>query len=500
MSYLAHTWARPSVGSAELARWYYLGCGALAHQDWHAAKQAFTHAANDLREHAEWSLLWLCTVASTTIAWRTSDGAAALSHARDAHVLADRLDGVWARAWSLWLLGHLYGAHHQQAEAAACFRSLLDLLDGGDKDQTTLRSLAMAATILCSDSACDPEVLVERLFGLAWATCPLGQEHGLPLDAIQKLDRAPRLVELPGYANAVGQGPLGWLRSMLPRAEPPALPPAPPPTEAAPRGEDDLATDGRAPDLRIYFLGSFEVWLGHCLITQWAGTKSKSLLKLMLTAFPSQLPATSLMDAMWPGVDEELARQRLHTAISELRRVLRAVRPDAGSMIISQGGCYGIDPQARIWIDTVEFERARRAGEQYEQIGRRDLAEEALRAAVSIYRGEFLEEDIFADWPLEQRERIKSEYLTLLTRLGQWAFSAGDYDACLRWGRMTLECDPSREDAHRLLMRSYSRTGQRTMALRQYRQCVDALRRELDAMPEAESDTLYRMLQQGQEI
>jgi DNA-binding SARP family transcriptional activator len=256
----------------------------------------------------------------------------------------------------------------------------------------------------------------------------------------------------------------------------------------------------REPDLRAYCLGNFELWLGHSLITQWAGTKSKSLLKLMLAAFPSQVPATSLMDAMWPGVEEDLARQRLHTAISELRRVLRTTQPEAGNLIISQGGCYGIDPQARIWIDTLEFERARRAGEQYEQIGRMDLAADSLRAAVAIYRGEFLEEDIFADWPLEQRERLKSDYLTLLTRLGQWAFSAGDYDACLRWGRMTLECDPCREDAHRLLMRGYSRMGQRAMALRQYRQCVDALRRELDALPEAESDALYRLLQQGQEI
>jgi DNA-binding SARP family transcriptional activator len=498
MSYLAHTWARPSAGSGELAQWYYLGCGALAHEDWRAAQSAFARAAKDLLDHAEWSLLWLCTVAATTIAWRTRDGASALAHARDAHVLADRLEGVWARAWSLWLLGHLYAAHHQRDEAAASFRALFALLDGDNEEQALLRSLARVAILLCDDSVVDPSMLAHHLFSLVRVACPLGQQHGLPLDAIQGLYRAPRLVEAE-QADAVGRSPLEWLRSILPRTDAgtqtstplPALPPS---------NLGEAADDEREPDLRAYCLGNFEVWLGHNLVTQWSGTKSKSLLKLMLAAFPSQVPATSLMDAMWPGVDEDLARQRLHTAISELRRVLRTAQPDAGSLIISQGGCYGLDPQARIWIDTVEFERARRASEQYGQIGRMDLAEEALRAAVALYRGEFLEEDIFADWPLDQRERIKSEYLALLTRLGQWAFSAGDYDSCLRWGRMTLECDPCREDAHRLLMLSYSRMGQRAMALRQYRQCVEALRRELDAVPEAESDALYRLLQQGQEI
>lgn len=489
MSYLAHPWARPSSGASELAQWYYLGCGALAHADWQAARAAFERATAQLRDQAEWSLLWLCTLASATIAWRQGEGAAALERAREAYVLVDRLDGDWARAWSLWLLGHLCAAHRQRDEAAACFQNLIDLLDADDEEQATLRALAQAAMLLCADELDAPLVLADRLFGLVRVACPLGQQQGLPLNAIMDLERAPHFGVALGQPGDLGRGPLEWLRSMLPRGADPAEAAAPPADASAAQ-----------PDLRAYCLGSFEIWLGHSPVTRWVGTKSKSLLKLLLAAYPAQVPATSLMDALWPGVEEDLARQRLHTAASELRRVLRAARPDAGNLIIAQNGCYGLDPQARVWIDTLEFARACRAAEQYEQIGRMDLAEEALSTAAAIYRGAFLEEDIFADWPIEQRERLKSDYLSLLTRLGQWAFGAGDYEACVRWGRMTLACDPCREDAHRLLMRSYSRMGQRAIALRQYRQCVDALRRELDALPEAESDALYRLLQQGQEI
>jgi DNA-binding SARP family transcriptional activator len=107
---------------------------------------------------------------------------------------------------------------------------------------------------------------------------------------------------------------------------------------------------------------------------------------------------------------------------------------------------------------------------------------------------------VYEDWPIEQRERLKSEYLTLLTRLCMGAFRDGDYVACLSWGHRMVECDSCREDAHRLLMRCYSRLGQRTMALRQHRLCADALRRELDAIPEAETEEIFRRLQQGQEL
>jgi DNA-binding SARP family transcriptional activator len=500
MTYLANVWVRPQAGSGEFAAHYNLGRGALANEDWHAALDAFSRAAAVLRDHGDWPGLWLCQVGLATTAWRNEDGEAALGHAREAHVLADRVPGVWPRVWSLWLLGHLYAAHHQQVEAAACFNTVFNLLDPADDDQQMIRHLAVVAALLCADGDAEPEMLVERLFGLARIGCQIARNRGLPVEALLGPSRAPRLSRA---AHTTARGPIEWLLNMLPRGEPappraPEPPPAsPPPAPAAPPA---LPADDRTPDLRAYCLGSFEVWLGHSLVTQWTGTKSKTLLKLLLASFPSMVPATTLMDALWRGVDEDLARQRLHTASSDLRRALRAVRPEAGALIVSQAGSYGLDPRARIWIDRLEFERARRAGQQLEQLGRLEEAGDALCQAVALYRGEYLEEEIYEDWPTEQREQLKSEYLTALTRLSQWAFAAGDYDGCLSWCRLTLECDPCREDAHRLLMRSYCRLGQRSAAIRQYRQCVEALRRELDAVPEAESDELYERLRQGQEI
>jgi DNA-binding SARP family transcriptional activator len=264
--------------------------------------------------------------------------------------------------------------------------------------------------------------------------------------------------------------------------------------------EELASADDSVPAISAHCLGKFELWLGHRLVSQWAGTKSKTLLKLMLASYPSPVPAAVLMEALWSGVENELARQRLHTAISDLRRALRAVQPDAGELVISQSGSYGLNPTVRIRIDIAEFDRLRRAGQQYEQHGRVEEAQVAYRRAVELYRGDYLEEDLYEDWPTERREKLRGDYVAMLTRLGQWAFNSGDYEACQSWGRLTLECDPSHEYTHRLLMRCACRLGQRAAAIRQYRQCVDALRRELDAMPEPETEELYERLRQGQEI
>lgn len=503
MTLFADAWSRPRAGTVEVAQWYYLGRGALAHEDWSAAQKAFSNAATQLRESAEWSLLWLCHIGLATIAWRAENGQAALEHAREAHVLADRLEGVWPRGWSLWLLAHLYAGNHQRVEAGACFNALCGLLDDQDEDQQTMRVLAAVAAMQCAAEGAAPETLVERVFGQVHLAVRVGKRQGLPLEAIESLSRAPRLCRTSREDEGAACGPLEWLRSILPRPEasarPPAAAPVPTPsTSAAPQGT--TSTTPGTPDLRAYCLGQFEVWIGHTLVTQWAGTKSKSLLKLLLAAHPAMVPATTLMSSLWDGVEEDLARQRLHTAMSDLRRALKVARPDAGSLIISQNGSYGLDPKATVWLDTLAFAQAQRAGRQYEQAGRHDEALAAFREAVALYRGEFLGEDRYEDWPIEQRERLKSEYLTLLTHLAHTAFVAGDYGGCIGWGQLTIECDPCREDAHRMLMRCFSRLGQRAMALRQYRQCADALRRELDAIPEAETEELYRRLQQGQEL
>ena len=60
-----------------------------------------------------------------------------------------------------------------------------------------------------------------------------------------------------------------------------------------------------------------------------------------------------------------------------------------------------------------------------------------------------------------------------------------------------LALDPLQEAAHRMLMRLYARHGRRASALRQYQTCVEVLKRELGAEPEAETRAVYRdILQQ----
>lgn len=112
-------------------------------------------------------------------------------------------------------------------------------------------------------------------------------------------------------------------------------------------------------------------------------------------------------------------------------------------------------------------------------IGRVERAN-SLLAAVSynqgllMYRGDLcVATDIHA---VVERERLRARYLTLLSQIADCHYRGNEYSACSEYAWRLLACDPTREDAHRLVMRCYVRQGERAAAIHHYDICVKILR------------------------
>jgi DNA-binding SARP family transcriptional activator len=116
------------------------------------------------------------------------------------------------------------------------------------------------------------------------------------------------------------------------------------------------------------------------------------------------------------------------------------------------------------------------------------------------YQGDLLADDPYEQWALLDRERLRLAYLDILNRLSRLHFSRGRLASSAALCRRIVECDACREDAHRRLMRCYSRQGQPHLALRQYRACVTALRLEMDIEPEAATVELQLRIRRRQPV
>ena len=89
-------------------------------------------------------------------------------------------------------------------------------------------------------------------------------------------------------------------------------------------------------------------------------------------------------------------------------------------------------------------------------------------AAVQLYQGDFLAGDLYEEWPVLLRERLRVAYLDVLDHLSQIYFNQDQYADCMHPCQLHTSAGSGREDMHCLLMRCYSRQGQHHLAMRQY--------------------------------
>ncbi|HEV8599681.1 MAG TPA: AAA family ATPase, partial [Gemmatimonadales bacterium] len=112
--------------------------------------------------------------------------------------------------------------------------------------------------------------------------------------------------------------------------------------------------------------------------------------------------------------------------------------------------------------------------------------------AAELYRGDLLlgfavNEPLFDEWLVAERERLREMALEALARLLAEQSKAAGTQHAIQTAVRLLGLDPLQETVHRTLMRLYARQGRRGAALKQYQVCVGALQRELGTKPEAET-------------
>ncbi len=245
--------------------------------------------------------------------------------------------------------------------------------------------------------------------------------------------------------------------------------------------------------LVAYCLGSFQVYLNGQPVSDWPSLKARSIFKYLLAQPGVAVTKDILMDLFWPEADPEAARHNLHQAIHSLRKTLRQSQCETPLILFENDG-YRLNPELELHLDFVEFEHHVQAGRRLELAGRWMEAVREYSAAVELYRGDFLEEDLYEDWPNSRRENLRQVYLELVDQLSEYHFQQGEYSQCITLCQQILALDNCHEEAHRRLMRCYQSQGQRRLALRQYQLCVQALETELEVPPLPETQKLYEQI------
>jgi DNA-binding SARP family transcriptional activator len=247
--------------------------------------------------------------------------------------------------------------------------------------------------------------------------------------------------------------------------------------------------------LRIVTLGGFAISTGreHIGTARWSRPKVQQLFKYLLTARHHCAHRDVLMDALWPELPADAAWSNLKNGISRLRRVLepQLLPRQASRFLVADGASYRLLLAPHDRWDAAEFLRHAEAAQRH----RRD---EDFAAAVALYGGDYLPDDLYEDWTIALRERLRSAYQRLLLAWSEALAGQGACEQAIEVTEHLLLLDPSLEAAHRALMGYYCVAGWRDRAVQQYRRCATALQRELGIEPGPETQELYHRILHSQ--
>ena len=191
-----------------------------------------------------------------------------------------------------------------------------------------------------------------------------------------------------------------------------------------------------------------------------------------------------LATLLWPESDTTHAR-------GSLRRTLSVTAAAVGEGLVISRAAVALRPGG-MRVDVTDFEKL---------AARPDMA--ALERAARLYRDDFLagfslrECPEFEDWQASAADRLRQVLAGCLERLAAARAAAGDPDRALDHIRRWLSLDPMHEPAHQAMIRALAWTGQRSAAVRQYRELVGILDRELAVRPLPETTRLYDNIRAG---
>ena len=218
--------------------------------------------------------------------------------------------------------------------------------------------------------------------------------------------------------------------------------------------------------------------------------KQRVLLAVLLLHSNHVVSADVLVEALWGSEPPPSARAAMRNYVKRLRTVL----DDAGhDLIRSVPGGYLIRVPAGD-LDVTRFEELERAGQGAAAAGDWDHAADLLRAALSLWRGEALE-DARSEWLAarelprlaELRLRALDTRIELDLRLGRRA------EAIAELWRLT-NLHPLRERLYRLLMLALCQDGRYAEALAVYQSARRVLITELGTEPGPDLRRLHQRI------
>jgi DNA-binding SARP family transcriptional activator len=317
----------------------------------------------------------------------------------------------------------------------------------------------------------DHEALNDQRPGAACALLgcggPDGQTAGMCLIEQARAAAGPLpevLVDLPASASA----PVAWITAVTMSRRDDHVVVQMRPGAPGDRGRSGVPSATALPKLRIVTLGLTRVEstagpIGGAWLRQRPGV----LLKYLVSQ-RRPVSAEEIAEQLWPDQGVRALRS-VRYYVHALRKRLEPVDrpPSHSSFVLQEGGRYFLSSSCVV-VDADEFEHLVSAGMRAAGGSDVHVALERLDRGLSLYHGDFLADEPYAEWAMAERDRLRSRAADALRLSAMLQARIGQEAGAIAQLERLAELEPFDDDVHRELIRLAMRRGRRSDAVRRY--------------------------------
>jgi SARP family transcriptional regulator, regulator of embCAB operon len=216
---------------------------------------------------------------------------------------------------------------------------------------------------------------------------------------------------------------------------------------------------------------------------EWRTAKTRDLLRILALGDGRPIRADLLTEMLWPDAPSVKARNRLRTALSQIRMTL-------GDHSVLRRHPEGYQLTGALLDAHLFAEMARRAATAMQRGDHAAVIPIAV-AAERLYRGDFHADDDDSAWAITERHRFQRLRRTLACDAAEAALMEQRVRDALAYASLAVQVDPMNETAHRLLMRAQAAMGEVPEALRDFESYRRRLADELGVDPSPETRALH---------
>jgi LuxR family maltose regulon positive regulatory protein len=257
--------------------------------------------------------------------------------------------------------------------------------------------------------------------------------------------------------------------------------------------------------VKIYTFGRFGV-LKDGKPLQFSKKKQQkpySMLKALIALGGRDLKEEQLSDLLWPDAEGDIVHSAFTTTLFRLRQLLdieEAIKCKEGRITLDSRYC---------WVDAWVFERlVNRAESGLKRISETESikkgkdtknahVKEVIRLtekAINLYKGHFLLADEGYFWTASYRERLRSKFLRLISRSGNYLQKSGQWEKAVEYYLRAIEIDDLTEDFYQNLMLCYQQLDQKAEAIKVYKRCCKVFSAVLGIEPSSKTVAIYKSL------